>query len=345
MTTQILKLPSAWVWYTEALLPSRHYIARIFATSVDATEQLRTDFLVKLAMVTGIEIPLLYKGSVTPLTSSRPNTYLPYAPTTSAVELPAGTGATWSFALQPVDEYVTPLLLQICAQNIDPRVTAVLVERAPAAGWTEAQFEESESRPFDPLGMMGPYMPNKDEVSKTAYRGHPADKALITDRGYGAIAYFTGAVPTYFEIARKIQGLGLTYIDPGSGQTARMSGEGYAGFLFTTSGGAPTPNEIAAALGAQTVYVDRRTTGSAEQLSVVELQGWGETTAQRLQSVVTGLGNTVATLGEVVTDDLPSAGLDVVSIAKWAAIAVVVAVAGGVILRGWDFTRSRGRNY
>jgi hypothetical protein len=333
------------MWYTEALSPTRHYICRLCATAVDSTEQLRTDFLRKLATVTGVEIPLVYKGHITPLTASKPNTYLPYAPTTSAIELPAGTSATWSFVVQPVDEYVTPLLLQICAQNIDPRVTAVLVERMPSTLWTEAQFEDSENTPFDPLGMMGPYMPTKEEVAKTAYRAHPMDKALIPDRGYGAIAYFTDTAPSYFELARKIQGLGLTYVDAGSGQTARMSGEGYKGFLFTTSGAAPTPNTIAAALGAQTVYVDRRTTGSAEQLSASGILGWGETMAQRLQNIVTGLGNTVVTLGEVVTDDLPNAGLDVVSIAKWAAIAVVVLVAGGVVLRGWDFTKSRGRNY
>jgi hypothetical protein len=142
MTITPVKLSPAWIGYQEALEPARHYVVRLFATKTDATDQLRDDFLTKFAKYAGTEIPLLYKSK--PSTVAQRGISLPYAPSSSYVELPVGANETWSFLVQPVDNYVNPVLLNVVANILDPRVVAVLVERAPTGIVTEATLENAE---------------------------------------------------------------------------------------------------------------------------------------------------------------------------------------------------------
>lgn len=325
-----LKLSPAWMGYGETLSPSRHYVCRIFATSTDVSEALRRDFLVKLAAYSGCEIPLMYNTVPVPVTSRGIN--LVANPSSSYIELPENALSTWAFVIQPVDNYVTPTVINVTANSLDPRVVAVLIERAQSTIWTEDMLEKNESEEL------------RRSITTTALRPYPYDLALIPDRGYWATLFFQGAMPGRRDVARKLDELGMKYIDPGSDFEAAMTGEGRMSILFTTSGYPMTPRDIAHELGAQSIYIDRRDTVSAEEASSIGLLGWGETMQQRMTLVGKAFGETVTDVAEVAVIDMPEAGLDVIGIVKWSAIAVVVLVAGGVAMRALDFTRSRGRS-
>jgi hypothetical protein len=316
-----IKLAPAWVGYNEPLDPARHYAVRLFATSASVAEADRIEFLKQLSKYAGVEIPLAYKSAVLELPSRGIN--LPYAPSSSFVELPVGSNVAWLFFVQPVDAFVTPAQLNIVAGVLDPRVTAVLVERAQSAVVTESVLEGVESPDY------------RDTLAKDVARPYPYDKALLPDRGYIGVFHFKTAMPGEIELKAKLATRDIEYIDLGSGYQLKMTGEGWIAVVMATGGRPPTPRELAYLLGAQTVYIDRRTELSANFARTAGITGTIDDVLQR----VIQLGATIPQAGisfvEFAAVELPELGLNILNAVKWLALVGAGIFAGGLLSRVW----------
>lgn len=313
-----VKLSPAWIGYQEALEPTRHYVVRLFATKTDATDQLRDDFLVKFAKYAGVEVPLLYKSK--PNTVAQRGISLPYAPSSSYVELPVGANETWSFIAQPVDNYVNPVLLNVVANILDPRVVAVLVERAPTGIVTEATLENAE----DP--------DQRETLLGGAFRPYPYDLALLPDRGYTATFWFDTAMPSRLELKKKLAEAGISYIDPGSEIEAQMTTTGKMIVFMATTGHAPTPRDLARLVGAQSVYVDRKYVISADDAMTLGRLGWAEDTATKLEALPR----------EFISGTVKAAE-DSGNALKWILLAGVGILGGGLLLKAWEISSKMNR--
>jgi hypothetical protein len=293
----------------------------LFATSVSVDDSARVEFLKQLVKYLGVEVPLSYKSAVVDIPSRTVN--LTYAPSSSFIELPVGSNVAWLFFIQPVDAYVTPLQLNIVASVLDPRVTAVLVERAPSSAITEEQLEGVESQA------------NREAIAKDVIRPYPYDQALIPDRGYIGVFHFKTAMPGEVEIKKKLAELDIEYIDVGEAYRAKMVGENYIAVIMATGGRPPTPRQLADALGAQTVYFDRRMEISAEQARTAGITGMLDDVFQK----VVNLGVTIPQAGIAFTEfaavELPELGLSVVEAMKWLVLVGAGIFAGGLLTRVW----------
>jgi hypothetical protein len=328
MTLPYLKLSPAWIAYGEALDPSRHYVVRLMATGVDSTEDARNAFLRKLSELAGLEIPLLYKSA--PVAITAPWASLTYAPASSSVKLPENAKWTWAFLVQAVDGYVTPTLLTAAAYALDSRVVAALIERMPPQFVTEATLEGSE----DPA--------SRELLAQNAARPYPYDLALIPDRGYTATFYFTSAMPSRRDLAAKISELGLEYIDPSSEIEAKLTAEGRMTALFATTGYPPTPRALAAKVGAQSVYIDRKMVISAEDAKTVGRIGFGEDLINRITGVSENLAENTVDVAEIAVADFSETFSSILTVAKWTAL-VGLGILGGALL-GKSFNYARGKN-
>lgn len=316
-----IKLSPAWVGYNEPLDPTRHYAVRLFATSASSDDAVRTEFLKQLSKYLGVEVPLAYKSAILELPSR--GITLPYAPSSSFVELPVGSNVAWLFFIQPVDQFVTPLQLNITASVLDPRVTAALVERAPSNVVTEEQLEGIESTA------------NREAIAKDVLRPYPYDQALIPDRGYIAIFHFKTAMPGEVELKQKLKDLDVEYIDLGDAYRQKMVGENWIAVVMATGGRPPTPRQLASTLGAQTVYIDRRMELSASFVKTAGITGTIDDIFQR----VVNLGVTIPQAGIAFTEfaavELPRVGLDILEAMKWLALVGAGIFAGGLLSRVW----------
>jgi hypothetical protein len=316
-----IKLSPAWVGYNEPLDPNRHYAVRLFATSASNDDSARTEFLKQLSKYLGVEIPLAYKSAVLELPSR--GITLPYAPSSSFVELPVGSNVAWLFFIQPVDAFVTPLQLNIVASVLDPRVTAVLVERASSMAVTEEQLEGIESAA------------NREAIAKDVLRPYPYDQALIPDRGYIGVFHFKTAMPGEIELKQKLKDLDIEYIDVGDAYRQKMVGENWMTVVMVTGGRPPTPRQLAYAFGAQTVYIDRRMELSASFARTAGITGTLDDVFQR----VINLGVTIPQAGIAFTEfaavELPKVGLDILEAMKWLALVGAGIFAGGLLSRIW----------
>lgn len=316
-----IKLSPAWVGYNEPLDPNRHYAVRLFATSASTDVAARVEFLKQLSKYLGVEVPLSYKSDVLELPSR--GITLPYAPSTSFVDLPVGSNVAWLFFIQPVDAFVTPLQLNIVASVLDPRVTAVLVERAPSTAVTEEQLEGVESSA------------NREAIAKDVLRPYPYDQALIPDRGYIGVFHFKKAMPGEIELKQKLAELDMEYIDVGEAYRQKMVGENWMAVIMATGGRPPTPRQLAYTLGAQTVYFDRRMELSAEYVRRAGMTGTIDDVFQRVFNLGVTIPQAAISFTEFAAVDLPKAGLDILEAMKWLALVGAGIFAGGLLSRVW----------
>lgn len=316
-----IKLSPAWVGYNETLDPNRHYAVRLFATTASNDNTVKVEFLKQLAKYAGVEIPLAYKSDVISIPSR--NVVLSYSPSTSFIELPIGSNVAWLFFVQPVDQYVTPLQLNIVASTLDPQVTAVLVERNSSNFVTEEQLEGIESPA------------NREAIARDLIRPYPYDQALAPDLGYIAVFHFKTAMPGEIEIRQKFKELNVEYIDVGDAYRQKMVGENWVSTVLLTGGRPPTPRQLAQALGAQVVYIDRRMTISPMLAKTVALNE----VLDGVYARILNLGVTIPQIGvsflETATVDLPKAGLDLLDVAKWLVLIGAGIFAGGMLSRVW----------
>lgn len=316
-----IKLSPAWVGYNEPLDPNRHYAVRLFAASAGNDDATRVEFLKQLSKYAGVEIPLAYKSEVIGVPSR--GITLPYAPNTSFVELPVGSNVAWLFFVQPVDQYVTPLQLNIVASVLDPRVTAVLVERDPSNIVTEEQLEGVESQA------------NREALAKDVLRPYPYDQALIPDLGYIAVFHFKTAMPGEVEIKQKFKELDVEYIDLGDAYRQKMVGENWLAIVLVTGGRPPTPRQLAYALNAQTVYIDRRMSIPATLARTAGLSGTLDDVFQRIVNLGVAIPQAGVSFVEYATVDLPETAGTVLEAVKWLALIGVGIFAGGLLSRVW----------
>jgi hypothetical protein len=323
-------LSPAWVGYNEPLDPSRHYIFRLFASAVDAEESARNAFLTTLAKYTGLEIPVAYKSGITGVGSAQIN--LANSTVKSDVTLPKNSLVTYSFFAQPVDAYATGAHINIAANVIDPRVTAILIERAPSARVTEEDLEG-----YEDAG-------NRALIAKGVARPYPYDLALQPDKGYFGVFHFTGAMPGELDIVKKLATVGVTYADMGKSYGAKLRGENFWGVWMITTGYPPTPRQLADALGAQVVYIDRRIDVTAEDLHLATGTGRMEAVVDRLVEDALALPEAAERIVALLTTDIPKKILDTADALKWVAIGLVGVLVGGVIVKTLNYSTGKRGN-
>jgi hypothetical protein len=323
-------LSPAWVGYNEPLDPSRHYIFRLFASSVESEESARNAFLTKLAKYTGLEIPLAYKSGVTGVGSPRIN--LANSTLTSDVTLPKGSLVTYSFFAQPVDAYATGAHINIAANVIDPRVTAILIERAPSARVTEEDLES-----YEDAG-------NRALIAGEVMRPYPYDLALKPDKGYFGVFHFKGSMPGELDIVKKLATVGVTYVDMGPSYGAKLRGENFWGVWMITAGYPPTPRQLADALGAQVVYIDRRIDVSAEYLHTAAGTGRIEAVVDRLVEAAIALPEAATSLVEVFANDIPKKIVETADVLKWVAVGLIGVLVGGVAIKTLNYATGKRGN-
>jgi uncharacterized UPF0146 family protein len=308
MSVTPIVLSPAWVGYNEPLDPSRHYIFRLFASAVDAEESARNAFLTTLAKYTGLEIPVAYKSGITGVGS--PYINLANSTVKSDVTLPKNSLVTYSFFAQPVDAYATGAHINIAANVIDPRVTAILIERAPSARVTEEDLEG-----YEDAG-------NRALIAKGVARPYPYDLALQPDKGYFGVFHFTGAMPGELDIVKKLATVGVTYADMGKSYGAKLRGENFWG-----------------------VYIDRRIDVTAEDLHLATGTGRMEAVVDQLVEDALALPEAAERIVALLTTDIPKKILDTADALKWVAIGLVGVLVGGVIVKTLNYsTGKRGKN-